>query len=65
MVAKSSDRFNIHREGQIGKSGMVMVVCIVRPQLLAPFLEAAFEMVEKHIGVVSITDTEVLRAERF
>lgn len=64
MVAKSSDRFNIHREGQIGKSGMVMVVCIVRPQLLAPFLEAAFEMVEKHIGVVSITDTEVLRAER-
>jgi hypothetical protein len=28
-------------------------------------LEAAFTVVERHIGVVSIQDCEVLRAERF
>jgi len=28
-------------------------------------LETTFAVVEKHIGVVSITDCEVLRAERF
>jgi hypothetical protein len=28
-------------------------------------LDAAFSVVERHIGVVSITDAQVLRAERF
>ncbi len=28
-------------------------------------IEAAFAVVEPHIGVVSITDAQVLRAERF
>ena len=53
------------REGQIGRSGMVQVVCIVRPERLDILLEAAFAVVERHIGVVSITDCQVLRADRF
>ncbi len=53
------------REGQIGRSGMVAVICLIRPDRLDALLDAAFEVVETHIGVVSITDTEVLRAERF
>lgn len=54
------------RSGEIGRaSGMVQVVCIIRPERLHGLLEAAFEVVEKHIGVVSIVDCEVLRAERF
>ena len=53
------------REGQIGRAGMVMVVCLIRPERLDPLLEAAFAVVERHIGVVSVTDTTVLRAERF
>ena len=53
------------REGQIGKAGMVMVVCLIKPERLDTLLEAAFTVVEKHIGVVSITDAQVLRAERF
>lgn len=53
------------RSGQVGRSGMVAVVCLIRPERLDPLLEAAFEVVEKHIGVVSITDAQVLRAERF
>ncbi|WP_022704096.1 P-II family nitrogen regulator [Pseudorhodobacter ferrugineus] len=53
------------REGQIGRSGMVAVVCLIRPERLDGLLKAAFGVVERHIGVVSISDTQVVRAERF
>ncbi|QFT79323.1 hypothetical protein FIU89_01775 [Roseovarius sp. THAF27] len=54
------------REGQIGRAdGMVQVVCIIRPERLDNLLEAAFSVVERHIGVVCVTDCQVLRAERF
>lgn len=53
------------REGQVGRAGMVTFVCLIRPERLDGLLEAAFAVVEKHIGVVSITDAQVLRAERF
>ena len=41
------------------------VVCLVRPERLDGLLDAAFTVVARHIGVVSVTDCEVLRAERF
>ena len=44
---------------------MVAVVCLVRPERVEGLLEAAFAVVDRHIGVVSVTDTQVLRAERF
>lgn len=54
------------RSGQVGRAGgMVQVVCIIRPERLDGLLDAAFAVVERHIGVVCITDCEVLRAERF
>lgn len=54
------------RSGEIGRAaGMVQVTCIVRPDRLQGLLSAAFEVVERHIGVVTIVDCEVLRAERF
>ena len=53
------------REGQVGRSGMVAVICLVRPERVDALLEAAFHVVERHIGVVSVTDAQVLRAERF
>ena len=54
------------RAGEIGRaSGMVQVVCIVRSEKLDDLIEAAFGVVDRHIGVVSIVDCEVLRAERF
>ena len=54
------------RSGEIGRaSGMVQVVCIIRPDRLDNLLDAAFEVVEKHIGIVTVVDCEVLRAERF
>ncbi|MCR9145920.1 MAG: transcriptional regulator [Rhodobacteraceae bacterium] len=54
------------RAGQVSRAeGMVQVVCIIRPDRLDTLLEAAFAVVERHIGVVCVTDCEVLRAERF
>jgi nitrogen regulatory protein PII len=53
------------REGQVGRLGMVAVICLIRPERLDTLLDAAFGVVERHIGVVSVTDCEVLRAERF
>ncbi len=54
------------REGQVTRAGgMVAVVCIIRPDKLDGLLAAAFAVVERHIGVVTVTDCQVLRAERF
>lgn len=54
------------REGQVSRgTGMVQVVCIIRPERLDEMLDAAFAVVERHIGVVTVSDCEVLRAERF
>ena len=54
------------REGQVSPAGgMMALVCIIRPERLDTLLEAAFAVVERHIGVISVTDCEVLRAERF
>lgn len=48
-----------------GAGGMVCVICIVAPERKDILLTAAFEVLSRHIGVVSVTDCEVLRAERF
>jgi nitrogen regulatory protein PII len=54
------------RAGQVSRaSGMVQVVCIIKPERLDALLDAAFEVVERHIGVVTVQDCDVLRAERF
>ena len=53
-------------EGQVGRAGgMVQVICIIRPERLDAMLESVFSVVERHIGVVTVSDCEVLRAERF
>ena len=54
------------REGQVSRAGsMVQVVCVIRPERLDTLMDAAFRVVDRHIGIVSISDCEVLRAERF
>ena len=53
------------RDGQVDRVGMVAVICLIKPERLDTLLDAAFAVVEPHIGVVSITDAQVLRAKRF
>ena len=39
------------REGQVSRAGgMVAIICIIRPERLDALLEAAFQVVERHIG---------------
>lgn len=54
------------REGQVSRAGgMVAVVCLIRPERLETILGAVFPVVERHVGVISVTDCDVMRAERF
>jgi nitrogen regulatory protein PII len=53
------------RDGEVGRAGLVAVVCVVRPERKDALLDAALAVLERHIGVVSVSDCEVLRAERF
>lgn len=54
------------REGNVGRaSGMIAVICLIAPARLDSLLEALFPVLNDHIGVVSVTDTRILRAERF
>ena len=54
------------RDGEVGTaSGLVQVVCVAAPERAGPILDAAFAVVSRHIGVVTVTDCTVLRRERF
>jgi nitrogen regulatory protein PII len=54
------------REGTVGHgTGMIAVICLIAPDRLDTLLEALFPVLNDHIGVVSVTDTHILRAERF
>ncbi len=54
------------REGQVSRAqGMSAVVCLVKPERLDGTLGAIFPMLDRHIGVISVTDTKVMRAELF
>ncbi len=53
-------------EGQVSRAGgMMQVICVIRPERLDELLKHVFEVVERHIGVVTVSDCQVLRAERF
>lgn len=57
---------NWSRAGQISSAGgMVAVVCLMKPERVETLLEGVFPLVERHVGVISISDCEVMRAERF
>ncbi len=54
------------REGQVSRAfSMIAVICLISPHRLDALLEALFPVLDEHIGVVSVTDTHILRAERF
>jgi nitrogen regulatory protein PII len=66
VLAGSGQSGEWSRDGQVTRgSGMVQVVCIVRPERLDALLNEAFPMVERHIGVITVSDVDVMRAERF
>jgi len=54
------------REGQVGEAGrMVVMLAIVDPAVLDTVLERVFELLERQIGIVTVSDVHVVRQERF
>lgn len=53
-------------DGQIGDAaGMFALWCIVDPARLEGLLQAVFAIVSRQVGLVSVSDVEVVRPERF
>ncbi len=54
------------REGEVGvANSMVKVLCLVAPDRAEQVLEAVFKVVHRQVGVISVSDCEVVRRERF
>jgi nitrogen regulatory protein PII len=45
--------------------GLIAVICVVREENKDRLLDAAFAVLERHIGIVSLSDCEVVRRDRF
>lgn len=54
------------RDGQVSSAGgMVAFVAIMDDTAMQPLLDEVFRLVERHIGVVSISDCQVVRGAKF
>ncbi len=55
-----------HRDGQVGRVGsVVQIVCIVDASKENDVLEPLFRLVSRQIGIVTVSDVRVVRAEYF
>ena len=55
-----------HRDGTIGRSGsLVMVFCIIDAERVEAILYPLFQLVKDQIGIVSVSDVEVIRPDHF
>lgn len=55
-----------HRDTIVGEAGrMVVVQCILDGTRVDEVLKPVFELVSRQIGIVTITDVEVIRPEHF
>ncbi len=55
-----------HRDGLAGRAGMVvMIFCILDESRVDAVLEPLFNVVSRQIGIVSVSDVQVIRPEHF
>jgi hypothetical protein len=65
LMCRKAGSHNGRNPGACQREPFVADHLVIRPERLDALLESAFAVVERHIGVVSVSDTLVLRAERF
>ena len=54
------------REGLVGDADrMVVLLMVIDESALSPLFDELFAMVSRQIGVIAVSDCEVVRAERF
>lgn len=55
-----------HRDGMVGRAGaVVQIFCIVDESRINSVLEPVFDVVSRQIGIVSVSDVQVVRRENF
>ena len=55
-----------HRDGQVGRVGaVVQIFCIVDESRIDEILTPIFELVAQQIGIVTVSDTRVIRPDHF
>ncbi len=55
-----------HRDGLVGRAGsLVQIVCILDEARVDAVLEPLFEIVSRQIGIVTVSDVQVIRARHF
>jgi hypothetical protein len=55
-----------HRDGQVGRVGsVVQILCIVDESKENDVLDPLFRLVSRQIGIVTVSDVRVVRAEYF
>jgi len=54
------------REGMVSDSSrMIMIICITDAARVDGILDPLFELVSRHIGIVTVSDVEVFRTDHF
>ena len=55
-----------HRDGVVGRAGaLVMIFCILDETRVNEVIEPLFKLVSRQIGIVTISDVQVIRPEQF
>lgn len=53
-------------ENLVGDTGhMVVVICVTSPDRVDQVLDAAYAIISRQIGIVTVSDVHVIRAEHF
>lgn len=55
-----------HRDGLVGRVGsVVQIVCVLDESRLDEVLDPVFKLVKQQIGIVTVSDVEVIRPDQF
>ena len=55
-----------HRDGLVGRAGsVVQIFCILDESRIDAVIEPLFKIISRQIGIVTISDVQVIRAEHF
>jgi PII-like signaling protein len=66
VLAGRGDDGTWHRDGAIGRAGaMMLVFCILDEKRVDQVLEPLFKLIEKQIGIVTVSDVQVIRPDHF
>lgn len=65
-IAGQGEEGSWQRAGQVSDAGrMVIVICIVDPGRADEIVESIYGLLSRQIGIVTISDVEVIRTDKF